>query len=169
MTSKGWVAQAKDNSESLGRKNVVSDLHFGFRPKRRFEMKKPIFGSILYLFAILCSGCTQWGTSILRPVDVWWACPDRNTPCSFENATLTLIQADNMLSGAKRDLVQAINNPMLRSQPIRLELAISRAESARQSVTPGTWNSYLADYVQAALDAEREAAKFWPKRTSLVP
>lgn len=126
----------------------------------------PLAASTISICVVI-SACTQWGTSIFRPVDIWWACPDRNSPCSPENATLTLIQADNMLAGAKKDLHRAMSNP--NAETARLELAISLAELARVHVSSGTWDSYLADYVQAALDAEREAAKFWPKRTSLVP
>jgi hypothetical protein len=115
---------------------------------------------LLVLF--LLSGCTQWGTSALRPVDVWWACPDKAEPCSSDAAALTYVQMSNVLEGVKRDLEYAERNCPRKARRVRLrELYDAAADDPPRAADRTTWAPRLVAFTQAAVTAERAAAKTW--------
>lgn len=120
-------------------------------------MKRSIFA-----LALLISGCSQWGTSVLRPVDVWWACPDREERCSSENATLTYIQMVNTAEGVHRDYLTAEASGRYRLDELApLREAVARMDEARGRVRVMSWDVTLQDFVQATVDAVRRARRYY--------
>lgn len=120
---------------------------------------------VLFILAIALSGCTQWGTSALRPVDVWWACPDRNEKCSSERAALTLAQMDNTFAAVRRDLCRAERSGRVTEEELTpLRDAVREVAARRPAVPlPLYWGDGLADYAQAVVTAERVAVKLYPR------
>lgn len=110
--------------------------------------------------SILLAGCTQWGTSVFRSVDVWWACPDRDARCEPERAALTYVQAWNTYAGALRDLrrAEAAGISEQRLRPLRYALEQAVVAMCRVS-SPPSWDADLADFMLWSVRAERLAEK----------
>lgn len=117
--------------------------------------------SFLFLSSL---ACTQWGGNVLND-HAWWACPDRNSSCTPENAALTFTQMDNTLKGVERDLTRAAAHNHRKTA--ELTLAIDAAWVARSRITsPSVWDDHMADYVQAVVTAERAANKTLPHKST---
>lgn len=119
-------------------------------------MKRTMHSALLPVLLILV-GCSEWGTSLLRPVDVWWACTSRNTQCSPEDTDLTYVQMVNTAAGLERDFAYH-PTPRLREAVARMREA-SHALPAKP-----VWDRKLQDFVQAVVTAERvaENERPWP-------
>lgn len=118
----------------------------------------------IILTALLLAGCSEWGTSLLRPVDVWWACPHRAEMCSPEAAALTLWQMDNTFRAVHRDALR-LEGLIPAEVHLRLMARLKVAAEARSRVRTASpsWGPALAEYVNATVRAERLTARYFGK------
>jgi hypothetical protein len=117
--------------------------------------------SFLFVLALSLSACTQWGTSIFRSVDVWWACEDRHTPCAPDDSALTYTQTENTARAVRRDFLRAEHSNRFTDRDLApFRLAVMEMDATRARVKSTAWDDILADYVQATMRAERISKRY---------
>lgn len=121
--------------------------------------------AVMLTIFILITGCTQWGTSVFRTVDVWWACPNANERCSPESAALTYLQMRNTYNATLGDLQSAVASKKFSPQELApTRLALENARSAYSRISdPPFWGDALTDFTLWTVKAEQRVSKLYGK------